>query len=123
MSDSTTKPAFVYKIISRSDWKSACDAGRFEGVGIDVSDAFIHLSTAAQVSGTLSRYFGKQRDLLLMQVDTAQFDGTDRLRFEANHGQLFPHLFGGGFDTAGLKVHEIGYDETNEKHILPDGLL
>jgi uncharacterized protein (DUF952 family) len=111
---------FVYKIISRDDWKAASEAGRFEGVGIDVADKFIHLSTLQQVSGTLQRYFAKRRDLLLVQVDTAQFAGTGRLRFEASDaGLLFPHLFDGGFATDGLKVMEIGFDEANESHIVP----
>jgi uncharacterized protein (DUF952 family) len=109
----------VYKILSRDDWKAASDAGRFEGVGIDVADRFIHLSTLAQVSGTLRRFFEKRRDLVLVQVDTAQFAGTGRLRFEANDGQLFPHLFEGGFATSGLKVANIEWDEANESHIVP----
>lgn len=117
--DAEETVAHVYKIVSREDWKAASDAGRFEGVGIDVADKFIHLSTLAQVSGTLRRFFAKRRDLLLVQVDTAQFAGTGRLRFEPNDGQLFPHLFEGGFATAGLRVVDIGFDETNETHTIP----
>jgi len=101
----------VYKIVSRSDWDVALAAGRFEGVGIDQVDGFIHLSTAAQVAGTLERFFAGRTDLLLVEMPTAMFaDADGRLRFEAATDQragAFPHLFGGGFDVAGLTTHEI----------------
>ena len=112
-------PQFVYKIISKADWAAASAAGRFDGVGIDVSDNFIHLSTAQQVAGTLERFFAGRTDLLLLQVPTAPFG--ERLKFEESHGdgRLFPHLFGGGFDTVGLAVHAVGFDDAGQKHIVP----
>lgn len=116
----SSSPEFVFKIISQADWNAASAAGRFEGVGIDVSDKFIHLSTAEQVAGTLERFFAGRTDLLLLRVPTAPLG--DRLKFEdASHGdgRLFPHLFGGGFDTAELVVHTVGYDEASQKHQLP----
>ena len=38
----------VYKIVPASLWQAAREAGHFDGSPIDVTDGFIHFSTAAQ---------------------------------------------------------------------------
>lgn len=61
---------------------------------VDVSDGFVHLSSAAQVEETAAKHFAGQTELLLLDVDeTRLVPGT--LRWEPSRGgALFPHVYG-----------------------------
>ena len=85
--------ALVFKIVSAAEWGAAERAGIFQGAAIDVSDGFIHLSTAAQVAETAARHFSGQADLLLIAFDDTGLGPA--LRWEKSRGDaLFPHLYG-----------------------------
>ena len=59
----------------------------------DLRDGFVHLSTAAQLPGTLDRYFGSETGLMLLAVD-AETLGDD-LRWETNAGgETYPNYYG-----------------------------
>ncbi len=65
----------------------------FRGSPVDLSDGFIHFSTAAQAVETAAKHFAGQRDLILASVDAATLG--DRLKWEPSRGgALFPHLYG-----------------------------
>ena len=83
----------VYKIISRTEWIDAQDAGRFSGSAADLRDGFIHLSTAAQAGETARRHFAGQDGLVLLQLQAEALG--DALHWEPSRGgALFPHLYG-----------------------------
>ena len=83
----------IYKILPRAAWTAAHEAGRFEGSPLDVSDGFIHFSTAAQAQETARRHFAGQDDLVVLAVEAD--DLGPALRWEASRGgDLFPHLYG-----------------------------
>jgi uncharacterized protein (DUF952 family) len=74
-------------------WREAQGAGVFRGSEVDLSDGFIHFSTAAQAVETAAKHFAGQNDLLLLHVDTAKLG--DGLKWEPSRGgALFPHLYG-----------------------------
>lgn len=82
----------IYKICPRALWQEAEKTGRFAGATIDLSDGFIHFSTAGQVKETAAKHFAGQDDLLLVAVDGKRL-GTD-LKYETSRGgALFPHLY------------------------------
>ncbi|WP_337181294.1 DUF952 domain-containing protein [Shinella sp.] len=82
----------IYKIVPASLWQDAKDAGIFKGAAIDLSDGYIHFSTAAQARETAARHFAGQGDLLLVAVDGEALGG--KLVFEPSRGgDLFPHLY------------------------------
>jgi uncharacterized protein (DUF952 family) len=82
----------IYKLVAAAEWQSARPVGCYTGSIDDRRDGYIHLSTAAQVEGTLAKYFGAVDDLLLLAVDP-QLISAD-LRYEASRGgALFPHLY------------------------------
>ncbi len=84
--------SIVYKIVPATVWQDARERGEFKGASIDLTDGFIHLSTAAQAIETAARYFAGQEGLLLVAIDTAKLG--DKLVFEASRdGALFPHLY------------------------------
>lgn len=81
----------AYKILTADQW-AALNAGRFTGAPLDRSDGFVHLSTAAQLAGTLDRYFAGQGGLIIAAVDLAALGPA--VRWEpSRQGPLFPHLY------------------------------
>lgn len=82
----------IYKICPRELWRRAEAAGVFNGAAIDLTDGYIHFSTAEQVRETAARHFAGQDDLLLVAVDTEALGET--LKYEPSRGgALFPHLY------------------------------
>ncbi|MEX0345243.1 MAG: DUF952 domain-containing protein [Rhizobiaceae bacterium] len=83
----------IYKICSRILWDDAKTTGVFKGAEIDLSDGYIHFSTADQVETTVALHFSGQTDLLLIAVDAALLGVS--LKYEPSRGgDLFPHLYG-----------------------------
>ena len=82
----------VYKIVPDALWQQARQTGVFNGAAIDLTDGFIHLSTASQARTTAALYFAGQTGLLLVAVDGDMLG--DKLVFEPSRGgDLFPHLY------------------------------
>jgi uncharacterized protein (DUF952 family) len=83
----------IYKILPRGDWTAAHEAGRYEGSPLDLSDGFIHFSTAAQAQETARKHFAGQADLVVLEVEADDLGAA--LRWEPSRGgDLFPHLYG-----------------------------
>lgn len=83
----------AYKVMTTAEFAAMRAAGRFDGSAADRADGFIHLSTAAQLAGTLDRHFAGKNDLVVLAVDLARL--ADAVRWEPSRGgQLFPHVYG-----------------------------
>lgn len=81
----------IYKIVPEAVWQQARAEGVFQGASIDLTDGYIHFSTAAQARQTAALHFAGQAGLLLVAVATETLG--DALKFEASRGgELFPHL-------------------------------
>ena len=84
-------PAIAYKVLTAPQMADLLARGRFAGAPVDLADGFIHLSTEAQLPGTLEKHFAGQSDLHLAAVDLAAL-GT-AVRWEVSRGgELFPHI-------------------------------
>lgn len=82
----------VFKIAARDEFERAMSAGRYDGAAIDLTDGFIHFSTAAQARETARRHFAGRTDLVLAAVDPAMLGAA--LKYEPSRGgDLFPHLY------------------------------
>jgi uncharacterized protein (DUF952 family) len=93
MSGQDSHPAVVYKVLRANEWAAFTASGQFAGSADDLRDGFIHLSTEAQLAGTLSRHFAGEADLVIVEFDVAALGA--HLRWEASRGgALFPHLYG-----------------------------
>ncbi|KAF1982021.1 DUF952-domain-containing protein [Aulographum hederae CBS 113979] len=88
-SQSTT----AFKILSALDWQSWKSTGIFTGASIDITDGYIHLSTASQAAETYHKYFEGQPDLVLCEVDLEMLKESVKWE-ESRGGQLFPHVYG-----------------------------
>jgi uncharacterized protein (DUF952 family) len=83
----------VFKVLRPGEWADFAASGRFEGSPDDRRDGFIHLSTAAQLPGTLSRHFGGEPEVMILTVDATALGSA--LRWEPSRGgDLFPHHYG-----------------------------
>lgn len=84
--------SLIYKILPASEWREAKAKGVFEGSAIDLTDGYIHFSTAAQAQETARRYFKDRPDLMLLAVPTEGLG--EALKWEPSRGgDLFPHLY------------------------------
>jgi uncharacterized protein (DUF952 family) len=102
----------IYKICPASAWREAERQGVFRGSPVDISDGYIHFSTASQVEETARKHFAGQTDLFLIAVDADALG--DSLRWErSRNDELFPHLYGELDLGAVIAVHSM--------HARPDG--
>jgi uncharacterized protein (DUF952 family) len=82
----------AYKVLTQAQF-AALQNGSFEGAPVDLADGYIHLSTAAQLTETVAKYFAGQNGIIIAAVDLAALGET--IRWEpSRNGALFPHLYG-----------------------------
>ena len=113
----TTK--FIYKVCDIALWQDAERAGVFTGAEIDLSDGYIHFSTAGQLQDTLARHFAGRDGLVLLTVDCAPLD----IKWDAARGgALFPHLYDVlPFDCV-VAQHHLQLSASGD-HILPENIF
>ncbi|USU09252.1 DUF952 domain-containing protein [Sphingomonadaceae bacterium OTU29MARTA1] len=86
-------PTTAYKVLTAEQMAALERDGTFPGAPVDLSDGYLHMSTAAQLSETVDKHFAGQSDLHVAAVDLGSFG--DSLKWEESRGgQLFPHLYG-----------------------------
>lgn len=82
----------VFKLLRAAEWASFKAEGVFAGSLDDLRDGFIHLSDAAQVTDTRTKYFANDAGVVLLTLDAEALG--EALRWEASRaGALFPHLY------------------------------
>ncbi len=92
----TPKPAVAWKVLTAPQMAEFLAKGGFAGAPVDLVDGFIHLSTAAQLPGTLAKHFAGQSDLHLAAVDLTALEVTapGAVRWEVSRGEEeFPHIY------------------------------
>jgi len=83
----------IYKILRSDEWAALRAHGETAGAPIDVSDGFVHFSTAEQAPETAARHFVGAQGLVLLALDADALG--DSLKWETSRGgALFPHLYG-----------------------------
>lgn len=83
----------AFKILTADQWAAFVRDGVFTGAPIDLTDGYIHMSTAEQLDETLAKHFAGQQDLTIAEVDLTVLG--DSVRWEISRGnQLFPHIYG-----------------------------
>ena len=82
----------IYKIFLPDQWKDFTNDRRTKGTPVDISDGYIHFSTATQVKETITKHFSGYKDVVLAACKADTFS-TD-LKWELSRGgQDFPHLY------------------------------
>lgn len=115
----------VYKVCTTDEWKAAGAAGVYVGSPDDRRDGYIHLSSPAQVAGTLARHFSSADgrglpDLVLVGFRPESLGAA--LRWEpSRNGENFPHLYGPLDPGLAVSIFELGL-APDGRHTLPGGL-
>lgn len=109
----------IYKLFRTPEWEALRADGTTLGAPIDLSDGFIHFSTATQVQETAAKHFAGVEGLWLVAVDEAAL--TDALKWEVSRGGAeFPHLY------APLRLDQVAWSQplplVDGAHDFPAGL-
>lgn len=87
-----TARMMIYKIFKNDEWAELRAKGTTAGAPIDVTDGYVHFSTATQAAETAAKHFAGIDGLMLLAVATDRLG--DDLKWEVSRGdQLFPHLY------------------------------
>ena len=83
----------AFKILSAGQWARFELDGVFRGAPVDLTDGYIHLSTADQLQETLDKHFAGQVGLVIAEINLEALGDT--VRWEVSRGgALFPHIYG-----------------------------
>ncbi|MDJ0614127.1 MAG: DUF952 domain-containing protein [Rhizobiaceae bacterium] len=108
----------IYKILTPEQWNDALAQGTFKGAPIDLTDGYIHFSTADQVEETADKHFKNTGDLMLVAFDGDAFG--DSLKWETSRGgALFPHLYLELDPKLAIEVYELAQKEDGS-HQFPE---
>lgn len=81
----------IYKIFRSDEWSQMQTAGETSGAPIDLSDGYVHFSTAEQAMETAAKHFAGATGLWLIAAET---DRMATLKWEVSRGGAeFPHLY------------------------------
>ena len=82
----------IYKIMTGPQWAEFEQSGVFTGAAIDLTDGYIHFSTAGQARETAAKHFAGHDDLRLVWADGDALGAA--LKWEISRGGAeFPHLY------------------------------
>ena len=108
---------YIFKIIDIDEWQKVKDSGTYSGSSKDIEDGFIHFSGEDQVKETLEKHYSKQKNLVLLKVETLKLDHL--IWEQASDGNMFPHLYSSLDLSNVVDEFEITLDN-NGIHKLPD---
>ena len=83
----------AYKVLTTEQLAVLERDGTFAGAPVDLTDGYIHLSAADQLSETIDKHFDGQHGLQIVAVDLEALG--DAVKWEESRGGLlFPHIYG-----------------------------
>ncbi len=110
----------IYKIFRQNEWADMQANGETTGAPIDVTDGYVHISTAEQAAETAAKHFAGEDNLVLIALEAD--DLADDLKWEVSRGgALFPHLY------RVLRMSDVVWSKplpmVNGVHQFPEGVL
>ena len=85
--------AIIYHITTQTEWQQAQEKGYYEAPSLH-TEGFIHCSKEGQVAGVLERYYGGQKDLLKLVIDTEKLEHRLVYELAPSVDEEFPHIYG-----------------------------
>ncbi len=82
----------IYKVLRSPEWQQFQDDGQTLGAPVDLTDGYIHFSTADTLPGTLEKHFAGEEALWLLACD-ADALGEALIWEPSRGGLMFPHLY------------------------------
>jgi uncharacterized protein (DUF952 family) len=86
----------LYKVLTTQEWELANSKG-FIITELDNKDGFVHLSSSKQLASTLSLYFSKFEEVILIQLSYEQIKSNLKLESvgpSSKRSGSFYHLYG-----------------------------
>jgi uncharacterized protein (DUF952 family) len=83
----------IYHVTKAADWNAAKQRGYYEHPSLK-DEGFIHCSQDQQVAGVLKRYFGGQKDLIKLVIDTDKLTSKFVFDWSSSLADTFPHVYG-----------------------------
>jgi uncharacterized protein (DUF952 family) len=83
----------IYHVTKAADWNAAKQRGYYEHPSLK-DEGFIHCSQDQQVAGVLKRYFGGQKDLIKLVIDTDKLTSKFVFDWSPSLADTFPHVYG-----------------------------
>ena len=86
----------LYKVLTTEEWELANSKG-FIFTELDNKDGFVHLSSSKQLASTLSLYFSKFEEVILIQLSYEQIKSNLKLESvgpSSKRSGSFYHLYG-----------------------------
>lgn len=109
----------IYKIFRADEWAALQRDGTTPGAPIDVTDGYVHFSTAEQVRETAAKHFAGDAGLVLLACDPDAL-APDITWEPSRGGALFPHLY------RELRMEDILWDAPlplgDAGHVFPETL-
>ncbi|CUH61358.1 DUF952 domain-containing protein [Thalassobacter stenotrophicus] len=110
----------IYKIFRRAEWATLRATGLTRGAPVDLTDGYVHFSTADQARETAAKHFKGEADLVLAAVETDALG--DDLKWEVSRGGAeFPHLY------RVLRITDVAWTRRlplrDGAHVFPDEML
>lgn len=107
----------IFKIFRADEWANLQEHGETDGAPIDVTDGYVHFSTAEQVRETAAKHFAGEKGLVVLAVETGTLGGD--LKWEPSRGgALFPHLY------RKLRMDDVIWDDdlplVDGQHLFPE---
>ncbi len=96
----------IYHITDQASWAKALRQGFYEHPSLKL-EGFIHCSERSQLLGVANRYFQKQRDLLVLDMDASELKAPLRYENTTGGSELFPHVYGRLNLDAVLMIHSL----------------
>ena len=108
----------IFKIFRTEEWQAFHEAGETLGAPIDLTDGYIHTSTADQLLKTAEKHFAGVTGLMVLALEADTLG--DDLKWEPSRGgALFPHLYRPMRLSDVLWVRPM---KGNGAHVLPEGV-
>ena len=112
------RDSIIYKILRQSEWTKLQLSGQFGGSVHDIRDGFIHMSTAAQLQGTLDKHYTDGDVVILAAVNLA--DVAETVKWEVSRGgDEFPHIYG-ELPLSAVKQHWPLSPDPEGRYAVPD---
>ena len=108
---------YIFKIIDNEEWQKVKMSESYSGSYKDIEDGFIHFSGEDQLKETLEKYYSKQKNLVILKVETLKLDHL--IWEQASDGNMFPHLYSSLDLTNVVNEYELTIGEDGS-HNLPN---
>ncbi|CRX38600.1 DUF952 domain-containing protein [Estrella lausannensis] len=93
-------PRYLYKVVTEENWEKSQGSVNLYLTSHD--QVFIHFATEEQLGRIIEKFFGEERKVIVLVVQTSKLPG--RLVLEANPGgsNKYYHLYGGSIPLSSV---------------------